>query len=61
VANSTENSVEKHILLRNDRRVKHPYLGSIDNLTLTLEYLGENIIHVKVNLAFCNLDLERKY
>ena len=56
-----ENSVEKHILLRNDRRVKHPYLGSIDNLTLTLEYLGENIIHVKVNLAFCKLDLERKY
>ena len=35
--------------LKKDKAVKAPYLGAIEELTLTVEYLGENIIRVKVN------------
>ena len=43
-----DKDIEKYGLARMDQRVKHPYLGSIDNLIMTIEYLGENIIRVKV-------------
>ena len=49
VETSNVNFIQKSKMQRTNKQVKQPYLGGIDELTLTLEYLGENIIHVKVN------------
>lgn len=41
--------------LKRSNLVKAPYLEEIKNLKLKVEYLGENVVHVKVQLYFDNI------
>lgn len=47
-----ESQQKNEYKLKRDRKAKLPYIGSIENLNLDIEYLGDSIVHVKVIISY---------